>query len=959
MSRNKNLNQFDDLVDELKQTEERPSLPPTFKTELRGQLLDQYEQSGFSWGNVRQWAGTAVALGVLALIVFISWSSLSRQSGAASAFMDAVDVPGRDEFIVYDQLRIELPVWTDQDTGLTEMTAESWQSLDGTFFRGEVVDANGKQRVFAQADGQFLWRGTYDSNVERMETVSLQYFDVYHALAHAEGWAGNATTPPFYDDVGWDGLVQTVLRLDWQCEGAECVNKYLVEPPLGVSSRGGEYEPYGWGVSLIDTETTANGRSLTTYLIGYYPNQDGLSGSQYRLVKLDSSSHAVVEVADYDGETLLRRLERVTHQIMTSADLPEDQFTRLPPGTGVSYVLPEGRTTAETRLLAAPNGEPEATLTADTLVTLSGLMANQLAVVQNGTTWQYITVPGVGQGWVDEANLQWPLTSDGQLVDLDTSGLPTAVPLQTQLTILQTYRTELQAILPQSSGEEIALFEQALIEIEAEIARLEQQISEGETAVSGAINSPSLLTHHLSAAEVDPGETLAVTLFWEGEPAANTTIAVHLTDSSGTLLSQQDQPYDETMEVSVTVPETADDSAYNLVVIPYDATTGTRLDSLLLKEILVEAAVTSPTQHATNDVWLISATQYARTSTSDPVTLKITVGYQFESDEEVILKPLYANPNWESSSGGRIPIDGLSDSITLTEKSGTQTITFSANPDEMRQIVGTDQPVLVMQLGYLSEAENGRRELNILAMPTLTDFVIDLARTHEMQYYEHDHTAVVSGTGGNGLTLRSEPNGQQLGVLEEGSVVTLNDDPLLESEGLLWQSISTTVGEGWVVADFLDYPVGYTPNQLWITKAIQLPRTGPDKAITLEITVEYILVTAEEAVLSLSFIHPTWEETSLDGYRYPNFNALGDKYLVLAGTGSVTITATIDPETITSAIYSNEFRLMTRLWATDEVSQQTSDLILMGFDNGMTFDLESVKEISYEMDPSELDELEP
>jgi hypothetical protein len=48
-----------------------------------------------------------------------------------------------------------------------------------------------------------------------------------------------------------------------------------------------------------------------------------------------------------------------------------------------------------------------------------------------------------------------------------------------------------------------------------------------------------------------------------------------------------------------------------------------------------------------------------------------------------------------------------------------------------------------------------------------------------------------------------------------------------------------------------------------------------------------------------------------------------------------------------SAINSNEFELMTRLWATDEDNQPTSDLFLMGFDNGMTFDLESVEEITY------------
>jgi hypothetical protein len=114
--------------------------------------------------------------------------------------------------------------------------------------------------------------------------------------------------------------------------------------------------------------------------------------------------------------------------------------------------------------------------------------------------------------------------------------------------------------------------------------------------------------------------------------------------------------------------------------------------------------------------------------------------------------------------------------------------------------------------------------------------------------------------------------------------------------------------------------------------------------VTLEITVGYTLVTAEEAILSLNFIHPAWE---LEGFRYPNFNALGDEYPVQAGTDSVTIMATIEPETITSAISSEEFRLMTRLWATDEDGQQISDLILMGFVLEMAFDVQTVEEITF------------
>ena len=875
-----NLNQFDDLIQELKQEAGRPSSPSaTFKNELRSQLLNQYEQSSFSVANFGRWAGTAVALGVLAIIVIFSWTTFGQRSDAVSAQMGTVDVPDRDEFIVYDQLRIELPMWTEFDSGYAEMTAESWQSIDGTFFRGEVVDANGKQRVFVQGDGQFLWRGGFDSRAGQMETAALQYFAVFHALAQAGGWAGVSTTPPFYDDLGWDGLAQSVVRLDWDCTGAECINNYLIEPPLGINSRGGEYEPYGWGVSLIDTETTANGRSLTTYRIDYSPNQDGNASSQYRLVKLDSNSHAVVEVADYDDDTLLRRLERVTHQIMPRGSFPEEQFTRLPEGVGVSFILPEGRVAEPASLKSEPGGVETAVLPAGTHVYLDGIMDNRPAMTLDGITWRHVAAEDIGEGWIDETLLQWPLTFDGQLVELDTSSLPTAVPVGTQLIILNNYRAELLALSPEEVGENQHLLEQVLADIEAEIARLEQQPEEAaeqmqdDSALSSFADGAILTGHELSATAVEPGDVLNITLFWEGEPTSKTAVAVHLTDSSGRLLSQQDQLLAETMELSLEIPETLASGAYEVVVIKYDASTGERIDSLLLTEIEVGTAVVS-SLHAANDVWLIAATQQARSSVDAPITLEITVGYQVESDEEVMLKLLYANPNWESASGGRIPIDGLSDAIVSIGKAGIQTIIFSESPTTMRQIAGTDQPVLVMQLGYLVEQEDAPRELKILAMATINNFVIDLTSTKEITFGSVEETAIpqraiVSGTGSNGLVVRSAPTGQDIGILEEGSIVLLTDAPRQKGEGLTWQAVETIDGQtGWVVAEFLTYPDGYVPvdasaggeaeveplDSLTIVNIS--PPVGSDLSgkTTFTITVDYALISLDKANLITSLM---------------------------------------------------------------------------------------------------------
>ncbi|VAW31375.1 hypothetical protein MNBD_CHLOROFLEXI01-1528 [hydrothermal vent metagenome] len=149
---------------------------------------------------------------------------------------------------------------------------------------------------------------------------------------------------------------------------------------------------------------------------------------------------------------------------------------------------------------------------------------------------------------------------------------------------------------------------------------------------------------------------------------------------------------------------------------------------------ILEEATTLSSPQATNAVWLLAATQQVRTSINAPITLEITVSYQFNTNEEVTLKPLYAAPNWESQPPGRVPIGGLGDAVVLDGRKGTVSFTFNGNPDEMRQIVGTDQPVLLMQLGYFVEDENGRRELKILAMPTLTQFNIDLNSIGEITF---------------------------------------------------------------------------------------------------------------------------------------------------------------------------------------------------------------------------------
>jgi hypothetical protein len=268
---------------------------------------------------------------------------------------------------------------------------------------------------------------------------------------------------------------------------------------------------------------------------------------------------------------------------------------------------------------------------------------------------------------------------------------------------------------------------------------------EPELAASSFRDGPLLNRHALSATQVNPGETLDATLFWEGEIAPNSQVALHLTDASGVLFSQADQPLTAEMTLSLPIPETLADGVYEVVVVRYDAATGVRQDSFLLQEIGVGTAVAPPAQHDPNDVWLISATQHVRTSADDPITLDFTVGYQFEFDEEILLQPIYASTDWESHSTGPHTIRNLGNPIPLANQTGIQTITFTESPEIMRQDVEADidQLVLVMQLYTRAGTdENGNEIPNILTMLTMSGFVIDMTSTEEITFFSAAETAV-------------------------------------------------------------------------------------------------------------------------------------------------------------------------------------------------------------------------
>jgi uncharacterized membrane protein len=69
--------------------------------------------------------------------------------------------------------------------------------------------------------------------------------------------------------------------------------------------------------------------------------------------------------------------------------------------------------------------------------------------------------------------------------------------------------------------------------------------------------------------------------------------------------------------------------------------------------------------------------------------------------------------------------------------------------------------------------------------------------------------AVVEGTFGNGLTLRSEPGGEQISILAEADLVTVLDQTPTSANGIEWRQVRSLFGdEGWVAAEFLTLGTG-------------------------------------------------------------------------------------------------------------------------------------------------------
>lgn len=208
--------------------------------------------------------------------------------------------------------------------------------------------------------------------------------------------------------------------------------------------------------------------------------------------------------------------------------------------------------------------------------------------------------------------------------------------------------------------------------------------------------------------------------------------------------------------------------------------------------------------------------------------------------------------------------------------------------------------------------------------------------------------AVVSGTGHAGLTLRSAPAGQPIAILSEGSIVLLSEFPRQESENALWQAVETADGlTGWVMAEFLTYPAGYTPvgerplentlatgaeSPVRLLSAVQKARLSA--VVTIEIEIE---TSATETMGGLQ-LYLTNPDTALN---LPITNP-AQLFRARAGAPGLIITAT--PEQIREATGTDYPVVTAVFWPTDA----SSDTAIIQQFPEFAIDLTSREEIRYE-----------
>jgi len=235
-------------------------------------------------------------------------------------------------------------------------------------------------------------------------------------------------------------------------------------------------------------------------------------------------------------------------------------------------------------------------------------------------------------------------------------------------------------------------------------------------------------------------------------PGENLAAFVHVFNEQGLLVYQQDQQLVwTTASGQMTMPGFTEYAQQSVgLVLPngryqveaglYDTASGQQLTTasmdtaVSLDEFVVEGR--PPASGSPTSSQLVSISQAARTSTEADMQIEAVINYDFtevlEGEYEYAVKLHYAAPDWQSSTSGRAPIDGLA-LLPLTEDQGTLTVNISRSPQEMHTIAGTARLVLVTMFGRY-ELVGGKQQFRALAVVTHDEFPLLLDSVEAITY---------------------------------------------------------------------------------------------------------------------------------------------------------------------------------------------------------------------------------
>ncbi len=234
-----------------------------------------------------------------------------------------------------------------------------------------------------------------------------------------------------------------------------------------------------------------------------------------------------------------------------------------------------------------------------------------------------------------------------------------------------------------------------------------------------------------------PGSELQINITWLliQPPTGELKQFVHLLDADSNLVMSWDTAVEwtaawETGELraatqTISLPDDLSTGTYTLQVGLYNAQTGQRLMTNS-EDTAVQISSLTIDPVDVDQVWVESIGFRADEATPGKLPYDVVLGYNLVSAPEGVLKLLLAHPEWEAraSEGTRALINGLTDFVPVTADEGLVTLSFTVEKAEMRAILQTDQPVLVVMLGAQTE-----QEFEVYAMPTFAiEDMFDLSR---------------------------------------------------------------------------------------------------------------------------------------------------------------------------------------------------------------------------------------